>query len=95
MLKFKRTLHQILHFLLVFPTRSTVICESYIVPTPKYYYMCEVISDSDKFCSTVAGESFKSNHQRSCNDKCLVYLAICKILNNQYTGQTTGSFRSM
>ena len=73
MLKFKRTLHQLLYLLFVFPARSIVICKSSIVPTRKYCDVCEVISDSDKFCSTVAGESFKSSHQCSYNDKCLVY----------------------
>ena len=56
--------------------------------------VCDVISETDTFSSTVTGESFKINHKFNCNDKCLVYLATCKICNKQYTGQTTDSFRS-
>ena len=56
--------------------------------------VCDVISETDTFSSTVTGESFKINHRFNCNDKCLVYLATCKICNKQYTGQTTDSFRS-
>ena len=54
----------------------------------------DVISETDTFSSTVSGEIFKINHKFNCNDKCLVYLATCKICNKQYTGQTTNSFRS-
>ena len=56
--------------------------------------VCEVISKTDTFSSTVTVESFKINHQFNCNDKLLVYLATCKICNKQYAGQTTDSFRS-
>ena len=56
--------------------------------------VCDVISDTDTFSSTATGESFKINHKFNCNDKCVVYLATFKICNKQYTGQTTGSFRS-
>ena len=56
--------------------------------------VCDVISETDTFSSTVTGESFKIIHKFNCNDKCLVYLATCKISNKQYTGQTTDSFRS-
>ena len=54
----------------------------------------DVISETITFSSTVTGEIFKINHRFNCNDKCLVYLATCKIRNKQYTGQTTDSFRS-
>ena len=56
--------------------------------------VCDVISETDTFSGTVTGESFKINHKFNCNDKCLVYLATCKMCNKQYTGQTTDSFRS-
>ena len=49
--------------------------------------VCDVISETDTFSSTATGESFKINHKFNCNDKCLVYLAICKIFNKQYTGK--------
>ena len=54
----------------------------------------EVISETGTFSSTVTGENFKINHKFNCTDKCLVYLATCKICNKQYTGQTTDSFRA-
>ena len=44
--------------------------------------LCDMISESDTFSSTVTGGSFKINHQFNCNDKCLVHLATCKICNN-------------
>ena len=56
--------------------------------------VCDVISETDTFSSTVTGDSFKINHKFNCNYKCLVYLATCKICNKQYTGQATDSFRS-
>ena len=45
----------------------------------KRYEMCDVLSETDTFSSTITGESFKINNQFNCNDKCLVYLATCKI----------------
>ena len=56
--------------------------------------VCDVISETDTFSSTVTSESFKINYNFNCNDKCLVYLATYKIRNKQYTGQATDSFRS-
>ena len=41
--------------------------------------VCDVISETDTFSSTVTGENFRINHKFNCNDKCLVYLARCKI----------------
>ena len=37
--------------------------------------VCDGISETDTFSSTITGESFKINHKFNCNDKCLVYLA--------------------
>ena len=56
--------------------------------------VCDVISETDAFSSTVTGKSFKINHKFNSNDKCLVYLATCEICNKRYNGQTIDSFRS-
>ena len=56
--------------------------------------VCDMISQTDRFSSTVTSESFKTNLEFNCNNKCLVYLANCKINNKQYTGKTTDNFRS-
>ena len=47
----------------------------------KHCEMCNVISETDTFSSTVTGECFKINHKFNCNNKRLVYLATCKICN--------------
>ena len=56
--------------------------------------MYYVISETDTFSSTATGKRFKINQGFSCNNKCLEFLATCKMCNKQYTGQTTDSFRS-
>ena len=56
--------------------------------------VCDVISETDTFSSSVTGESFEINHKFNFNDKCLVYLATCKKCNKQHTGQTKDNFRS-
>ena len=47
----------------------------------KRHEKCDGISETGTFSSTVTGESFKINHKCNCNDKCLAYLAKCKICN--------------
>ena len=41
--------------------------------------VCDVISETDTFSSTVTAESFKINHKFNCNDKCLLCLATCNV----------------
>ena len=55
--------------------------------------VCNYITDTDTFTSTVTGETFKINHQLNCDSKCLVYLLTCKQCQKQYTGETTDNFR--
>ena len=43
--------------------------------------VCDMISETDTFFSTVTGESFEINSKFNCNDKYLVYLATCMICN--------------
>ena len=45
------------------------------------------------FSSTVTEEMFKINHKLNCDDKCLIYLFMCKCCGKQYFGETTGEFR--
>ena len=56
--------------------------------------VCNSIEEIKTFSSTVTGESYKINHHRSCNDKCLIYLLTCKVCDKQYTGKTVHKFRS-
>ena len=40
--------------------------------------VCKNVQNSDTFRSSVTSETFKFNHQLTCDDKCLVYLCTCK-----------------
>ena len=55
--------------------------------------VCDYVTDTDTFTSTVTGESFKINHQLNCDDRCIIYLLTCKQCQKQYTGDTAGDFR--
>ena len=52
--------------------------------------VCTNVSETDTFSSTVTGETFHTNHELNCDDKCLVYLLKCKVCKKQYVGETTG-----
>ena len=57
---------------------------------------CELsyyVTDTDTFTSTVTGESFKTNHQLNCDDRCIIYFLTWKQCQKQYTGETTTDFR--
>ena len=54
--------------------------------------VCDYVTDTNIFSSTVTGESFKSNHQINCDDRCIIYLLTCKQCQKQYTGETTNDF---
>ena len=56
--------------------------------------VCQFITETDTFTSTVTGETFKINHRFDCNSKSLVYLLTCNQCKKQYTGQTTDNFRA-
>ena len=36
--------------------------------------VCDYVTDTDTFTSTVTGESFKINHQLNCDDRCIIYV---------------------
>ena len=45
--------------------------------------ICDYVTDTDTFASTVTGESFKINHQLNCDDRCIIYLLTCKQCQKQ------------
>ena len=51
--------------------------------------VCNNVTDTSLFSSTVTGDTFKINHSLNCEDKCLIYLATCKQCNKRYSGETT------
>ena len=55
--------------------------------------VCDYVTDTDTFASTVTGESFKINHQLNCDDRCIIYLLTCKQCQKQYTRETKDDFR--
>ena len=50
-------------------------------------------NETSTFTSLAVHEIYKINHQFNCNDKCLIYLIICKPCLKQYVGQTIDTFR--
>ena len=42
--------------------------------------VCDYVTDTDTFTSTVTGESFKINHPLNCDDRCIIYA--CNVRNN-------------
>ena len=56
--------------------------------------VCSNVTDISIFSSTVTGDTFNINHSLNCDEKCLIYLVICKQCNKQYTGETTDQFHN-
>ena len=54
--------------------------------------VCKNVIETDTFQSFV-DKVYKINHRFTCNDKCLVYLLLCKVCGMQYNGQTNDKFR--
>ena len=40
--------------------------------------VCNNVTDTSTFSSTVTGDAFKINYSLNCDDKCLIYLVTCK-----------------
>ena len=55
--------------------------------------ICDNMTDTDTFTSTVIGESFKINYQLNYDERCVIYLLTCKRCQKQYTGETMDDFR--
>ena len=45
--------------------------------------VCDYVTDTDSFTSTVTGESFKINHQLKCDNRCIIYLLTYKQCKKQ------------
>ena len=56
--------------------------------------VCNNVTDTPIFSSTVTGNTFKINHSLNCDDKCLICHVTCKKCNNQCTGKTTDQYRN-
>ena len=56
--------------------------------------VCNNVTGTSIFSSTVTGDTFKIDHSLNCDDKCLIYLVTCKQCNKQYTSETTDLFRN-
>ena len=54
---------------------------------------CLNVNQTDSFASSVTEEEYKINHCFNCNEKCLIYLLMCKFCLKQYVGQTAVEFR--
>lgn len=61
----------------------------------RQYEICNNVTDTAIFSSTVTGDSSTINNSLNCDDKCLVYCATCKHFNDQCTGKTTYDFQYM
>ena len=62
-----------------------------------YKWLCEVcnnVTDTTIFSSTVIGNIFKINHNLNCDGRFLIYFATCKQSNKQCMGETTDQFRN-
>ena len=44
--------------------------------------VCNNVTDTSIFSSTVIGDTFKINHSLNCDDRCLIYLVTCKYVTN-------------
>ena len=55
--------------------------------------VCDNVTDTSIFSSTVTGDTFKINHKlKNCDDKFLIYLVTCKQCNKQYRVKLQISF---
>ena len=54
--------------------------------------VCLNAAERDTFESFQTKRQYKINHNLNCNDKCLIYLLLCKIYGLQYIGSTTDQF---
>ena len=55
--------------------------------------VCDNVTETSTFTSTVTQNTYKINHQFNCSEKCLVYLLTCNKCFKQYVGQTVDEFR--
>ena len=60
----------------------------------RWYEVCNNVTDTTIFSSTVTGDTFNINHSLNCDDNRLIYLETCKECHKQYTGETTDHFHN-
>ena len=73
----------------LYPLERTVgSCKCY----GKRCEVCDNVTETSTFTSTVTQNTYKINHQFNCSEKCLVYLLTCNICFKQYVGQTVDEF---
>lgn len=63
----------------LYPLERQVCC--YKRGNPRCF-VCENVEETDTFCSTGTGESFKMNYHLVCNGKCLIYLLTFKFVKS-------------
>ena len=74
----------------LYPLERTVgSCKRY----GKRCEVCDNVTETSTFTSTVTQNTYKINHQFNCNEKCPVYLLTCNKCFKQYVGQTVDGFR--
>ena len=69
----------------VYPTERTVGSFKY---TKKCCEVCEFVDIIDSFTSPVTQNTYKINHKRNCDDKCLIYILTYKQCLKQFVGET-------
>ena len=74
----------------VYPTERTVGSFKY---TKKCCEVCEIVDITDSFPSPVTQNTYKINHKRNCDDKCLIYLFTYKQCLKQFVGETADALR--
>ena len=50
--------------------------------------VCDNVTETSTFNSTVTQNTYKVNHQLDCSEKCLLYLLTCNECFKQYVRQT-------
>ena len=70
-----------------YPLERNVGCEN------GRYQVCKNVKVSDAIDGFTTKKRYKINHNFDRNDKCLIYLLICRTCSKQYTGKTTDRFR--
>ena len=74
----------------LYPLERTVgSCKCY----GKRCEVCDNVTETSTFTSTVTQNTYKINHQFNCSEKCLVYFLTCNKCFKQYVGQTVDEFR--
>ena len=56
------------------------------------FEVCDNVTETSTFTSTITQNTYKINHQLTCSEKCLIYLLTCSKCFNQYVGQTVVEF---